>query len=84
MPIMDISTASLRRANSARFWRKSADLLQADAARELGIPRYLLSMIETGLITPAFDLAMGMARLYRCGIADLFPADEELIAASRE
>jgi DNA-binding XRE family transcriptional regulator len=41
-------------------------------------------MIETGRITPAFDLAMDMARLYRCGIADLFPADEELIAASRE
>jgi DNA-binding XRE family transcriptional regulator len=84
MATTDIATASLRRANSARFWRKSTNLLQAEAARELGVPRYLLSMIETGRITPAFDLAMDMARLYRCGIADLFPADEELIAASRE
>ena len=83
MSDINVATASLRRKNSARFWRKSAGLKQEEAAQHLGVPRYLLSFVETGRITPAFQMANNMAHLYRCGISDMFPADEELIAASR-
>jgi DNA-binding XRE family transcriptional regulator len=80
-----MSTKALSTANSARLWREASRLKQAEAASELGVPRYLLSNIETGLVIPGWDMAVMMARLYGCGIGDLFPdADEQgQISSSR-
>jgi len=72
-----MSTKALSTANSARLWREACRLKQAEASSELGVPRYLLSNIETGLVIPGWDMAVMMARLYGCGIGDLFPDEDE-------
>lgn len=63
----------IRKANSASVWRRAAGLKQADAAAQLELPRYLLSNIETGTVTPAWEIAVAMSRIYACGVGDLFP-----------
>ena len=59
--------------NSAAVWRRTSGLKQAEAALQLDLPRYLLSNIETGTVTPAWEIAVKMSRLYSCGVNDLFP-----------
>ena len=59
--------------NSAAVWRRTAGLKQAEAAEKLDLPRYLLSNIETGTVTPAWEIAVALSRLYGCGVNDLFP-----------
>ena len=67
------SPAVVKTANSAAVWRRTSGLKQAEAALQLDLPRYLLSNIETGTVTPAWEIAVKMSRLYSCGVNDLFP-----------
>ena len=80
-----MTTKTLSLATSARLWRKAAKLKQSEAASSLGVPRYLLSNIETGMVIPSWNLAVEMSRLYECGVRDLFPDsdEQERISASR-
>lgn len=56
--------------------RKEFGWSQGDLADELGVSRQSVNAIETGRYDPSLPLAFRIARLFKCGIEDVFDDGE--------
>ncbi len=58
--------------NNLRKYRRILKLRQEDLAAELGVTRQTINAIESGKHDPSLKLAFKLAKLFNCGVEDLF------------
>jgi putative transcriptional regulator len=58
--------------NSLRELRTEKGWSQADLADRLEVSRQTVNAIETGRYDPSLPLAFALAKLFKCGIEDIF------------
>lgn len=58
--------------NSLKERRKERGWSQGELADQLGVSRQSVNAIETGRYDPSLPLAFAIARLFCCGIEDVF------------
>ena len=63
--------------NRIRVQRAMHDLTQQELAERLGVSRQTVNAVELGKYVPSTMLALKMARLFGCSVAELFQVDEE-------
>lgn len=57
--------------------RETAGMTQKEAALQIGVVQSAVSMWETGESFPRTELLHKIAKIYGCGIADLFESEQE-------
>ncbi len=62
--------------NALKELRKDRGWSQGDLADQLGVSRQSVNAIETGRYDPSLPLAFKIARLFGCGIEDVFQEDD--------
>ena len=58
--------------NTVRELRTEKGWSQADLADRLEVSRQTVNAIETGRYDPSLPLAFALAKLFKCGIEDIF------------
>ncbi len=58
--------------NKHREMRTGKGWSQADLADRLEVSRQTVNAIETGRYDPSLPLAFALAKLFKCGIEDIF------------
>jgi putative transcriptional regulator len=58
--------------NKLREFRQKAKLSQEKLAEKVAVTRQTIISIENGRYVPSLELALKFARLFRCGVEDLF------------
>lgn len=61
--------------NTLKELRKDRGWSQGELADQLGVSRQSVNAIETGRYDPSLPLAFKIARLFACGIEDVFEDD---------
>lgn len=62
--------------NTLKELRKDRGWSQGDLADQLSVSRQSVNAIETGRYDPSLPLAFKIARLFGCGIEDVFQEDD--------
>lgn len=63
--------------NRLRELREQQGWSQGELAVQLDVSRQTINALETGKYDPSLPLAFRIARLFTCGIEDIFLPDED-------
>lgn len=65
-------------SNQIKEYRLRRDLTQEELAKAVGVSRQSINSIERGRYIPSLPLALKFARLFECGVDELFQLQEEV------
>ena len=63
--------------NRLKEFRARFGMTQQELAGKVGVTRQTINAIESGRSDPSLPLAIGLARLFKTTVEELFPYDEE-------
>jgi putative transcriptional regulator len=58
--------------NKVKEYRKKLGLTQEDLADVVNVTRQTILFVEKGKYVPSLELALKLAKLFRCSVEDLF------------
>jgi putative transcriptional regulator len=58
--------------NKVKEYRKKLSLTQEDLADVVNVTRQTILFVEKGRYVPSLELALKLAKLFRCKVEDLF------------
>ena len=58
--------------NNLKKYRALLKLMQEDLAKEIGVSRQTINLIENGKTDPSLSLVFKLAKVFNCKVEDLF------------